>query len=147
VNRKAQKTTGKDIRDSERVKGWKIDLRPYKQKLSVFNEQGMPVMRGTEQVEEVVDFDVKETLAGMCFTNKLMENPDIMFKAKAIADKIRAANNSVIVDNDEMEHLREAYALVNGLPERFIEYLERIRDAEEIRLKEDSETPADDKKG
>jgi|TARA_R100000501_G_C2613618_1_gene107604 hypothetical protein len=125
---------GKAKRDAERAKGWRINLAPYKHEVGVFTEQGSPVLRGTEQVMQIKDFDVKDTLASMCFNRDLQLEPEGMFKAKDIADKIRSANKTVVLDNEEMEHLRKAYRLLKGLPEGFVEFLSRIRDAEEIAL-------------
>uniref|UniRef100_A0A6H1ZPS7 Uncharacterized protein n=2 Tax=viral metagenome TaxID=1070528 RepID=A0A6H1ZPS7_9ZZZZ len=136
MSNRGQKTSGKAIRDAERARGWKVNLAPYKDTVPVFNEQGGPIMRGTEQLTETVDFDVKETLASMCFNRDLQLEPEGMFKAKAIADKIRGANKTVMLDNAEMEHIRKAYKALKGLPERFVEFLTRIRDAEEITLGE-----------
>ena len=126
----------KAIEDAEKAKGWKIDLRPYKHEKFLFNENGNPVMKGTEQVMETTDFDVKESLAGLCFNRDMMLEVEDMFKAKEIADKIRGAKNSVILDTAQMEHIRKGYKLLKGLPEDFVEFLERIRDAEEVSLKE-----------
>ncbi len=102
----------------------------------VFDEHGDAIIRGTKQVMEVTDFDVKSSLAGLCFNQNLQLDPEGMFKAKDLADKIRGAQHSVILDNAEMEHIREAYKYLKGLPERFVEFMERIRDAEEISLQE-----------
>tara|TARA_Y100000310_G_C20659512_1_gene803907 strand:- start:1368 stop:1775 length:408 start_codon:yes stop_codon:yes gene_type:complete len=119
---------------AEQAKGWKINLAPYKNEVPVFNDQGGLIVRGTEQVTEEVDFDVKETLASLCFNRDLQLEPEGMFKAKEIADKIRSANKTVVLDNEEMEHIRKAYKNLKGLPERFVEFLGRIRDAEVIQL-------------
>ena len=122
--------------EAERTQGWKIDLRPYKQELPLFDEHGSPVRRGTQQVMEESDFDVKDSLAGLCFNRGLMLDAEQMFKAKAIADKVRGANQHVILDEVEMEHVRKGYRMLKGLPERFMEFLSRIKNAEEVKLGE-----------
>ncbi len=81
--------------------------------------------------------DVKDNLASMLFHAELKLAPEEMFKAKDLADKIRASGDSVLLDKIEMERIKRSYVLLKGLPERFIEFLSRIRDAEEVSLKED----------
>jgi len=117
--------TAKEARRMEGLKGFKIDLRNY-QVPDPTSETGM----GT--------IDVKDNLASMLFHTELKLAPEEMFKAKELADKIRAAKDTVLVDKIEMERIKRSYAILKGLPERFIEFLSRIRDAEEVSLKEDS---------
>jgi hypothetical protein len=83
-------------------------------------------------------FDVAESMASMCFSSDLRLDVDGMFRAKSIADKIREAGTggkpSVVLDEQEMRHVRDAYQLLKGLPEHFVEFLRRIRDAERVEL-------------
>jgi len=115
----------KEARRMEGLKGWKINLKNY-QVPDPTSETGF----GT--------IDVADNLASMLFHTELKLAPEEMFKAKELADKIRAANGTVLVDKIEMERIKRSYALLKGLPERFIEFLSRIRDAEEVSLKEDA---------
>jgi len=110
------------------VQGWKINLKPYK--------YDAYILKDGQDVKVVKDFDVVESLAGLCFNQGLKLDAEGMFRAKTIADKIRAAGNEVILDEKEMEHLNDAYHVLRGLPEQFIECLERIRDAEKVELTE-----------
>jgi len=115
----------KEARREEKLKGFKIDVRSY-----TVPDPANPGTDGT--------IDVKDNLASMLFHTELKLGPEEMFKAKDLADKIRAANGTVLVDKIEMERIKRSYALLKGLPERFIEFLSRIRDAEEVSLKEDA---------
>ena len=115
----------KEARRMEGLKGWKIDLKNY-QVPDPTSESGT----GT--------IDVKDNLASMLFHTELKQGPEEMFKAKDLADKIRASGDYVLVDKPEMDRIKRSYALLKGLPERFIEFLSRIRDAEEVSLKEDA---------
>ena len=108
------------------VQGWKINLKPYQY-------DGLAVRDGLE-VKVTRGFDVVESLASLVFSRDLALDPDGMFRAKDIADKIRAAGETVTLDEQEMEHLNEAYKLLRGLPEYFIECLARIRDAVRVEL-------------
>ena len=108
------------------VQGWKVNIEPY-QYLTTGVDDG-------EVVHVKKTFDVVESLAGLCFSKGLELDVDGMFYAKKIADKIRAAGKAVIFDEKEMAHIRAAYALLRGLPETFVEFLERIRDAQKIEL-------------
>ncbi len=81
-------------------------------------------------------FDVVESLAGLCFNQDLKLDVDGMFFAKKLADKLRVAGKFVVLDDKEMEHINSAYHLLKGLPEHFVECLERIRDAEKVELAE-----------
>ena len=115
----------KEARREEKLKGWKIDLRNY-----TVPDPANPKAEGT--------IDVKDNLASMLFHTELKQGPEEMFKAKDLADKIRASGDYVLVDKPEMDRIKRSYALLKGLPERFIEFLGRIRDAEEVSLKEDA---------
>ena len=115
----------KEARREEKLKGWKIDLSNY-QVQDPTSETGF----GT--------IDVKDNLASMLFHTELKQGPEEMFKAKDLADKIRASGDYVLVDKIEMERIKRSYAILKGLPERFIEFLSRIKDAEEVSLKEDA---------
>ncbi len=110
------------------VQGWKINLRPYK--------YDAYILKDGQEIKIVKDFDVVESLAGLCFNQGLKLDAEGMFRAKTIADKIRAAGNEVTLDEKEMEHLNDGYHVVRGLPEYFIECLERIRDAKKVELAE-----------
>ncbi len=116
--------TAKEARRMEGLKGWKIDTRSY--------------FVTDPKTGEQVEMDVKDNLAAMLFHTELKLAPEEMFKAKDLADKIRASKDTVLVDKMEMERIKRSYVLLKGLPERFIEFLSRIRDAEEVDLKEDS---------
>ena len=119
-------------REEKRVdslKGFKIDLSNYEVP-DPTSDSG----KGT--------IDVADNLASMLFHTELKLAPEEMFKAKDLADKIRASRDYVLLDKIEMERIKRSYAILKGLPERFIEFLSRIRDAEEISLKEDEDSPA-----
>jgi len=116
--------TAKAARKAEALVGFKIDVRNYEVP-DPTSESG----KGT--------IDVKDNLASMLFHTELKLAPEEMFKAKDLADKIRASGDSVLLDKIEMERIKRSYVLLKGLPERFIEFLSRIRDAEEVSLKED----------
>ena len=115
----------KEARKMEGLKGFKIDLSNY-DVADPTAENG----KGT--------IDVKDNLASMLFHTELKLAPEEMFKAKDLADKIRASGDYVLVDKIEMERIKRSYAILKGLPERFIEFLSRIKDAEEVSLKEDA---------
>jgi len=117
--------SARETRKMEGLKGWKIDLSNYEVP-DPTSETGF----GT--------IDVADNLASMLFHTELKLAPEEMFKAKDLADKIRASGDSVLLDKIEMERIKRSYVLLKGLPERFIEFLERIRDAEEVSLKEDA---------
>jgi len=128
----------KEARRAEALKGWKIDVRGYTSDQPVFTPDNKPLIRDGKQVVTQDNIDVREDLAAMLFHTELRQGPDEMFKAKDLADKIRASEEFVLLDKQEMERIKRSYALLKGLPERFIEFLSRIRDAEEVSLKEDA---------
>lgn len=112
------------------VQGWKINLKPYK--------YDTYILKDGQEIKVTKDFDVVESLAGLVFNQDLKLDAEGMFRAKKIADKIRAAGKFVILDEKEMEHLNDGYHVLRGLPEHFIECLERIRDAQKVELTEAS---------
>ena len=112
-------------RKAASLTGFKINLKNYK-------VEGPEGPDGTEVV-----MDIKENLATMLFHPELKLAPEEMFKAKDLSDKIRKAGDSVLLDRIEMDRIKRSYVVLKGLPERFIEFLSRIRDAEEVSLKED----------
>ena len=122
--------TAKAARRAEALKGFKIDTRSYT----------VPGPGGPDS--EDFEMDVKDNMATMLFHAELKLAPEEMFKAKDLADKIRASGDYVLLDKIEMERIRRSYVLLKGLPERFIEFLSRIRDVEEVSLKEDEDSPA-----
>lgn len=130
--------TAKEARRAEKLKGWKIDLHSYEVEVPAFNPDGRPLLKDGEPVMEHDTISVRDNLASMLFHAELRQGPEEMFKAKDLADKIRAAGDFVLVDRPEMDRINASYKLLKGLPERFIEFLMRIRDAEEVSLKEDS---------
>ena len=115
----------KAARKADALVGFKIDIRNY--------QVPDPAKPG-----EVGTIDVKDNLATMLFHPELKLAPEEMFKAKDLSDKIRASGDSVLLDTIEMERIKRSYVVLKGLPERFIEFLGRIRDAEEVSLKEDA---------
>lgn len=129
--------TAKEARRAEKLKGWKIDIRSYTVDMPSFNDDGTPVMKDGKPVIAEDVMDVKANLASMLFHAELRQGAEEMFKAKDLADKIRAAGDHVLLDKTEMDRINASYKLLKGLPERFIEFLMRIRDAEEVSLKED----------
>ena len=118
--------TAKAERKAASLTGFKLNLKNYK-------VEGPEGPDGAEVV-----MDVKDNLVTMLFHPELKLAPEEMFKAKDLADKIRASGDSVLLDRIEMDRIKRAYACLKGLPERFIEFLSRIRDAEEVSLKEDA---------
>jgi len=117
--------TAKAARRIESLTGFKLNLKNY-------SVEGPDGPNGPEFV-----MDVKDNLVTMLFHPELKLAPEEMFKAKDLADKIRDSGNSVLLDKIEMDRIKRGYACLKGLPERFIEFLGRIRDAEEVSLKED----------
>ena len=115
----------KEARREEKLKGWKIDTRSY-------------TVPDPAEDGKMGTIDVKDNLSAMLFHTELKQGPEEMFKAKDLADKIRASGDYVLVDKIEMERIKRSYAILKGLPERFIEFLSRIKDAEEVSLKEDA---------
>ena len=130
--------TAKEIRRAEKLRGWKIDIHSYGTEVGVFAPDGRPVLKDGKPLTSKEIIDVQENLAAMLFHAELKLAPEEMFKAKDLADKIRAAKDYVLLDTVEMERIKRSYVLLKGLPERFIEFLMRIRDAGEVSLKEDS---------
>ncbi len=130
--------TAKEARAAEKLKGWKIDIRSYTADIPIFDAANKPLIREGKPAVEQVPVDVQDNLAKMLFHTGLQQGPEEMFKAKDLADKIRAAKDFVLLDREEMDRIKKSYALLKGLPEHYIEFLRRVRDAEEVSLKEDS---------
>lgn len=127
----------KVARAAEKLKGWKIDIRSYTVDIPIFTAAGRPLEKDGKPVIEKETVDVQDNLARMLFHTGLQQGPEDMFKAKDLADKIRAAKDSILLDKTELERIKKSYDLLKGLPEHYIEFLRRIRDAEEVQLTED----------
>jgi len=132
----------KEARAAEKLKGWKINLRSYETSTPEFYPNGDPVMKDGEQASKVEVVDVQENLAAMLFNTGLRLGPEELFKAKDLADKIRRADDYVLLDQIQMDRVKAAYLMLVGIPERYVEFLMRIRDAEEVPLKEDEDASA-----
>lgn len=133
--------TAKEARRAEKLRGWKIDIRSYEVEMPVFNSEGRPVMVDGKPAMQYDALSVRDNLSSMLFHAELRQGPEEMFKAKDLADKIRAAEDYVLIDKTELDRINASYKLLKGLPEHFLPFLMRIRDAEEVSLKED-ESPA-----
>uniref|UniRef100_A0A6M3J7R1 Uncharacterized protein n=1 Tax=viral metagenome TaxID=1070528 RepID=A0A6M3J7R1_9ZZZZ len=128
-------------RKAERARGWKIDVRAYKVRVPDIDENGMIRMKGGRPVMIQDEFDVQGSLCDILFNRELQVKPQDAFKAHDLAEKIRAARSIVVLDSEEMGMVRKAYDALKGVTENMIEFLSRIRDAEEIGLGEvDGET-------
>jgi len=116
----------KDGVDKIGLTGFKIDIREYR----VENRLGQPG-------DGMTTVSVQENLATICFHPDLKLKPEEMFKAKDIADAVRDEKSGfIILDKEQMAHVRRCYDCLIGLPETMIEFLSRIRDAESIILTE-----------
>ena len=112
------------------MKAWKINLKEY-------NFVGRVRDEGGNVVQRTMPYDVKESLALILFNQELKLSIEESFKAKDLADKIRASQNgSVIVDAMEMARIRQAYNIVKGPGEHELEFFRRIKDAEEVEMEE-----------
>ncbi len=116
------------------MKGWKINVAPYETETPVVDVTGAPVMRDGKPIKKKENVDVKDNLADMLFNPQLKLRPEELFEAKDLADKIRASEDTLILDTKEMDAVKRAYNALRGLPEQLIEFLRRIKDAEEIEL-------------
>jgi len=117
-------------RRKERMKAYKINLKPYNFLGHVRNEETGAVER------RELPYDVKESLATILFSQELKLTIDEAFDAKKLADKIRSHDGSILVDNLEMGKLRRAYGLIKAPGEHELEFFSRIRDAEEVDVAE-----------
>ena len=120
----------KAVRQAERLKVWKIDVRPYQVELPVRDEK-----TGNMETKKA-PFDVKGSVAAILFNRDLKLTVDESFTAKALADKIRAAKDHVLLDSGEMKRVREAYSIIRGPAEHELEFLRRIKDAVEVEAAE-----------
>ena len=102
-----------------KIMAWRIDLSPY---------------QGIDEGGKELPIDCKQSLVNILFHPDLKLEPSEMFDAKDIADKVRSTDQYVVLDNKEMSHVRKAYRCIRGFPEMYIEFLRRIRDAEQIEL-------------
>ena len=136
MSEKSAKAQRKEEKQAERAKGFKIDVRPYTVQIPDFDEKGTLKTKGGKPVMKDDDFDVQGSLCDILFNRELENKPQDAFKAHDLAVKIRAAKSYVILDKDEMAMVRRAYDALKGVGENMIEFLKRIKDAEEISLKE-----------
>jgi len=125
------------------VVGWKIDLSKYEVEIPKFNEAtGQAVMKAGRPVMVKDEFDVQDSLAAILFNRDLEHNVEQTFKAKDLADKIRAAKKGyILLDTKEMDMVRAAYNVIKAPAEMQLEFFARIRDAVETELEEKVESP------
>ena len=124
-------------RKANTLKAWKIDVRNYEVFLAQFHEDGRIKMKDGRPLREEDEFDCKGSLADILFNPLLKLSVDKAFQAHDLAEKIRAANAHVLLDNKEMEMVRAAYAVITAPTENQLEFFKRIRDAEEVDVRED----------
>lgn len=136
MSEKKVKAERRAAREAERMKAWKIDVRPYKIQVLDSDENGKVRMVGGKPSYIDDDFDVREMLATILFHNSLNLRPAQAFEAHDLAKKIRNADGFVLLDNEEMKKVRAAYDVLEKCTEDTIEFLSRIRDAVEVNAEE-----------
>ena len=124
------------VRDAEKLKGWKIDIRPYEVRVMDVDEKGQVRMKGGKPVWTTDEFDVQGSLADIIFNRDLNLKPAEAFEAYDLSKKIKSAKMHVVLDSKEMAMVRRAYDSLKGIGENMVPFLMRIRDAEEIQLAE-----------
>jgi CBS-domain-containing membrane protein len=102
---------------TESLKVKKIDLRSYK-------------LLGSE------DYDVKGSLRTLLFHPKQELTVAESFENKDLADKIRDAGEYVLIDKDDYRRLLRAYHAMVSPAEDDLSFFARIRDAEDVTVKE-----------
>lgn len=123
-------------REAEASRGYKIDVRPYTVQVMDIAEDGTVKARDGRPVMKEDEFDVKGSLSDILFHKELNLRPPDAFEAYELAKKIRSADKFVILDGSEMARVRSAYDCLKGISENQIEFCRRIRDAEEVSLRE-----------
>jgi hypothetical protein len=103
------------------VKAWKIDLKPYKVKVD--EDHGEPVMD---------EYDVKDSLCRLLFHPDLKLTVDQAFEQKDLVDKVRAADEFVIIDFLQFQRVRAAYNVLRSPSMDDLEFLRRLRDAQPV---------------
>jgi hypothetical protein len=94
---------------AETIQGWTIDLRAYK------------VPGGT--------YDVKGSLASLLFNGDQKLTVDEALDNKVLADKIRKAGDSILLDRMDFARIRRAYSSFISPTEDDLEMFRRIKEA------------------
>lgn len=112
-------------RQAQRLKVWKIDLAEYQFEGRMLDEKGQAITR-------MIPYKVKESLAAMLFLPDLKLTLEEAFKAKELADRVRASDSYILLDSAEMTRIRQSYNIIRGPGEHELEFFRRIKEAKEV---------------
>jgi len=107
---------------ADKVRAWKIDLKPYK-------------IEGAVQ-----EYDVKGSMRNLLFHPGQELTVDETFDNADLGKRIKESGESIILDKDDMRRLRRAYAAMRAPAEEDLEFFRRIKEAEEIEVAEIKKT-------
>ena len=99
----------------------KLDLRAYLVK----------VKRTSGEIEEV-PYQMKESLIEILFNPSLKLNGVKVLKQNALAMKIEASGDELLLEDEEHERVLHALSLVEGIGRNEVEFARRIIEAESV---------------
>lgn len=112
-------------------KMWKLDVSDYSYPL----DEPRKLSEKEEPITEV-NFQVKRSLRAILFNPNQELTIDETFLNKDLVDKIEAANGTMLLNDKEADQLRRAYNSIRAPQEHELEFYRRIRDVEEVEVKE-----------
>ena len=112
------------MNDPNTIQGWEINLKDYHVQVGE-KPNGEPILDR---------YDVKGSMVALLFQPRLELTIEQAFEMKDLADKIRKANGSIILDQSDYQRLKRAYNAMRSPAEQDLELFSRIRDAKQIQI-------------
>lgn len=91
--------------------------------------------------EMTIPYHVRESMIAILFQPTLKLQAPQLLRQEALADKIKKAGDSILVEEEEYERLLTAINSIEGLTQVEIEFVHRIVDAKKVEVSTNVELP------
>jgi len=102
----------------------RIDLTDYE--VEVLREEG----------KRMEPYFVKDSIESMLYHPDLKLGYKQLFENDRVAQKIRSANGSILLEESEYERVRQAFEGLTGYTKHDVELVRRVMEAPEVAVKE-----------
>lgn len=99
----------------------KMDIRPY-----------LVTVARADGSKEEIPYQIKESLVEILFNRELKLNGAGVIRQNQLAEKVLAAGDELLVEDEEYDRIMKALSLVEGLGKNDVEFAKRIIDAQPV---------------
>ncbi len=98
------------------------------------NMVGFKVLVYRNDEKKELDYAIKDSMIEIIFNPALKLNSIKLLKQNDLAQKILAAGDELLLEEEEYNRLKEAFEKVEGLGKNDVELVKRIFDAEKVEV-------------